>query len=851
MHPLHDYVAKQLADKLEDRRIVVWYDERSEFQPFIDEVRGGPRAASDPVPVSVGGTKACLAQYAGSLFELRAAVEPLVCGDVPEVLLLYIPGLAHDPKASVLMELEKAGRTWKPDLKQLARNVLLRRYTLGLVDELLPFERKVSYLDLVHALAASEEGSHAPSILRGIYSGCGSDDAILADWLANDAHDAELVEKGALPELEKLLRGEVGFEASSPTAISKLRTVGLRYVLANEFRSDLECAAPASLESIPKPPGTRESDANRKVADLLRTQHADAYVRIADSVEAELRLAEANINPAHLGSIDTFRFEERALLRYCGERIAQGHFTEALDVVAHRENSFWIVRALTSRKAHWEACRRMAELGLLIGKISRELDAFSGPIDRWIAAYSAPDGWHLVDRAQRKLESWVAGLDDEPDEKALGIVRRSYEDLCSRMASLFAAAMQKSDWVATNLLHQTRVHAEVVAARPPRTAYFMVDALRFEMGADLADRLPTSAELSVKPALCAIPGITPVGMAALLPGASSDFSVVEQQGKLGARIDGSFLPDLVARRKLLAARTPAMVDLSLDELLSLQPSKLGKKLGDAPLVVVRSQEIDHAGETGFTFQARQIMDTVIDNLGRAIRKLAGAGIEHFVVTADHGHLFFPADRDESLRVAPPGANAPLLHRRCWGGKGGSTPSGCVRVPAAKLGYDSDLDFVFPPGIGVFKTGGDLAYYHGGLSLQELVVPVLTLRLKLRESSRPKQGPLTVSNAPESITNRIFSVVLELGRANLDLFEGAMQVRPVLIASGRQVGAAGMAVGANFDSAAGCVKLQQGKPATVAMMLTEEVSAVRLVVVDPATDAELYRSPADIPVRLAM
>jgi len=26
MHPLHDYVAKQLADKLKDRRIVVWYD---------------------------------------------------------------------------------------------------------------------------------------------------------------------------------------------------------------------------------------------------------------------------------------------------------------------------------------------------------------------------------------------------------------------------------------------------------------------------------------------------------------------------------------------------------------------------------------------------------------------------------------------------------------------------------------------------------------------------------------------------------------------------------------------------------------------------------------------------------
>jgi hypothetical protein len=93
------------------------------------------------------------------------------------------------------------------------------------------------------------------------------------------------------------------------------------------------------------------------------------------------------------------------------------------------------------------------------------------------------------------------------------------------------------------------------------------------------------------------------------------------------------------------------------------------------------------------------MDTVIDNLARAIRKLAAAGIEHFVLTADHGHLFFPSDRDESMRIDAPGGNEIDLHRRCWIGHGGATPAGCVRVTASALGYDSDLDFVFPLGIG--------------------------------------------------------------------------------------------------------------------------------------------------------
>src|SRR5688572_32465189 len=167
MHTLHDYVAKQLADKIKSRRVVVWYDERGEFQPFVDEVRGGPRAVSEPVPVAVAGVKASLAEYAGSMFELRAVVEPHVSGDTPGAIVVYVPGIARDRRSSVLMELEKAGTTWEPQLKQLAKNVLLQRYTLGVVDEMLPFDRKVSYEDLARATAGS--GADPPSILKSIF----------------------------------------------------------------------------------------------------------------------------------------------------------------------------------------------------------------------------------------------------------------------------------------------------------------------------------------------------------------------------------------------------------------------------------------------------------------------------------------------------------------------------------------------------------------------------------------------------------------------------------------------------------------------------------------------------------
>jgi hypothetical protein len=169
-----------------------------------------------------------------------------------------------------------------------------------------------------------------------------------------------------------------------------------------------------------------------------------------------------------------------------------------------------------------------------------------------------------------------------------------------------------------------------------------------------------------------------------------------------------------------------------------------------------------------------------------------------------------------------------------------------------LGYASDLEFVFPAGCGVFRAGGDLAFHHGGPSLQELVIPVVTVRTKAPVSTHTPAGPIAATGLPEVITNRIFSVVLAFGDQQLALGATGVLVRPLLMAEGKQVGAIGMAVDAEFNRATGCVKLEPDKPVTVAFLLSDEgAESVRVVVQDPATDAELCRSPANIPVRLGV
>jgi hypothetical protein len=847
MHPLHEYVARQVAEWVRSRVVVVWYDPRREFEPFVAELLDGAPSHVGPVGISLGDVNAALVSYGGSMFEIRTAVEPLVAGDEPKPIVVYVPGVSPEPTGSVLMELEKAGYRYETQLRRLARNLLRQQYTDGVIDDLLERDG-LTYDDL--ARAAMPGGDKEPSILKGIYHDVPGRDEMLAAWMAGDDRDEDIANKGAVDELVRLLASRTGLALDASDSLAKLRKVACRYVLVGEFRDDLKGAAPASVQAIAAPKTKPEIEGVNTLAGRLRRSHPDAYVAIADTLEAELGLASAGIVPDQLGATDTFRFEERLILGHVGELIADGRYNDAQVIISDRERSFWLDLDV-SRRAQWQVCRLMAQLGQVAAEVSGAVAATHGTPDTWIAKYAdRGTGWHRLDQCQRRLETLVASLDEEPAERPLGLVRRAYEDAARVLAERFIPSLVKAGWSTAGTMHQTRVYADAVVAQPKPVAYFLVDAMRYEMAVELVERLPPSTEATITPAVAALPSITPIGMGALMPGAAASFDVVDAGGKLGSRIDDTFLPDLTARRKFAEARVPGLVDLTLAELLGTSTAKLQARLSGAQVVIVRSQEIDAAGEGGF-FQARRTMDTVIDDLARAVKKLSGVGVRNAVVSADHGHLFGHGDREEALRVDAPGGDTVDLHRRCWIGRGGKNPPGSIRVSAATLGYGSDLDLVFPPATAVFKAGGDLGFHHGGPTLQELVVPVVTIRTAA-PAAVAKAEPATVTGVPAEITNRIFSATIQLGGPNLSMFSGPTVVQPMLVAAGRQVGRAAMAVGAELDPATGTLTLSPGTPINVGFMLTDDsVGSIRLVVLDPATDAELYRSPHDIPVNLGV
>jgi len=866
MHGLHQHLAATLDRLLRERRFVVFYDLRQEFLPFFDELEEVGVGVGGLPRVCVHDTLTHLVRFEGSFFALKAAVEPVLAAERPEPLLVYVPGFAKEklgklrgPATSnaqgrdvwnVLFELDCAGKSYEPSLRGLARAELRRRYTDGDIDDMLAPE-SLTYHDVVRFLAQGGGEGGGPASLVKLVLGGGSSEELICRWLAHperEGLDAKLESKLAGPELLRLVKTRLGCPVAPDGELATARHQTLRYVLVNEFRSDLRTPPPASLALVPSPPTKEEAQRVGDVAERLRRDHPDAYCAIADGIEQELGLPALKIPAEALGTIDTFRFEEVALLRYAAALIAEAHHDRALELVVARRRSFWVDRSL-GRLGQWETCHLMAELGRAVARVRPLLAQSLGPPQSWVEAYAGD--WYRADLAQRALESWVAKLEDDPEpelEKALGLVRRDHEALLREMTQGYTAALSAAGWSVGGVLHQTRIYPELVEPVRGRVAYFLVDALRFEMAVDLVEQLEGALELRLVPATGALPSITPIGMAALLPGASSSFSVVDNKGKLAARIGDTVLPGLAERMKYLKAVRPDVADVDLGELLQKPTGALAKRLGNVPLVIVRSQSIDGLGEMDGGLLARQIMDTVIGNLARAVRKLARTGVEHFVITADHGHQF-SLRKEEDMLMDKPGGDTVDQHRRCWAGRGGQTPTAATRVSGADLGYSTDLDFIFPTGLAVFRAGGDLAFHHGGPSLQEMIVPVVTLRIPPTTEEPVASAKVLLEGLPSVLTNRTFGMRV---RVVPDLFaQETVPLRLVLLADGLEVGRCGMALDAELDRASGILMALPGKPANVAMILTrDEVKAIRIVAQDPATDAVLAQSD-DIAVKLGM
>lgn len=118
-----------------------------------------------------------------------------------------------------------------------------------------------------------------------------------------------------------------------------------------------------------------------------------------------------------------------------------------------------------------------------------------------------------------------------------------------------------------------------------------------------------------------------------------------------------------------------------------------------------------------------------------VKRLAVAGFDRVVIATDHGFVL-QDERPEGDTVPKPSGDWRMVKDRCLLGRGSGSDLTAV-FDKAEAGIRGDFDlYVVPRNFGTFVKGGP--YYHEGLSLQECVLPVLSLDLrKGRSETAPK------------------------------------------------------------------------------------------------------------------
>ena len=279
---------------------------------------------------------------------------------------------------------------------------------------------------------------------------------------------------------------------------------------------------------------------------------------------------------------------------------------------------------------------------------------------------------------------------------------------------------------------------------------------------------------------------------------------------------------------------------------------------NARFILITSQEIDELCEKDNIAQARRQMDDVLNDLRRAVRVLIDSGIERIDLASDHGYIF-AEELSEDMKIDPPGGETVDLHRRVWIGQGGNMDDAFLRAHLTDFYIKGELDIAVPWTFACFKcAGGARAYFHGGLSPQELIIPLMILwPLAKVAKMLPSDIDWKLTPGSHKLSTKFFSV--QIAGENIGLMELVPpKVRVELRAKGKNISKA-VSASHGFDEATGDVALRlddknPNKIAinTVTLMVVNEVDqkSVNLHLTDASTGVELTKI-GDIEVAISI
>lgn len=458
-----------------------------------------------------------------------------------------------------------------------------------------------------------------------------------------------------------------------------------------------------------------------------------------------------------LGDCDTFEiFERFTLHRLCQAFSSGAAAVDLRAVVQLRRGSIW-----WPQHAHgYAALEQAVELRELLAGAELTVDSVTSGVKRYVST------WWRIDMAYR-LCTWNLRRYGQVQvmEQISQWVEKSYVNnfllpLGDRWSDL-VRGMEK--WDCPDVTAQRRFFSHYVQpflTKGQKVFVIISDALRYEAAADFAQRLRSANRWTaeVEALFGSLPSYTQLGMAALLPGqhlavdAASATVTVDERSATGTANRREIL-DLACDGKATA--------IQAEEFLELNTKTEGRALmRDHEVIYIFHNVIDKTGDAAST-EARTFdaVEQAFAELDLIIKKVANINGSNMLLTADHGFLFQQDDVAKDDATSLPAAGEWTFKNRRFALGRDISPTTKVKIfDSSALGLTGDWSAAFPLSLGRFPLqGSGMRYVHGGISLQEVVVPVV----KIHKARADDTGKVEIEllRVPAKITTGQLSIAL--------------------------------------------------------------------------------------------
>ena len=745
------------------RRIIFWYDEEREFEDQVGEL------ALDGVTV--------LALTGSNTF----AVKKRLCeDDLTSNFLVYDPRPSTKDDDNWLINVQLYSEEFRADLNSIWMDEMGLPATpiiRNQVKRYQKFFRSQKHRNAVKKLVGSV--STAPQMhlaVMAALSGCSrlQPSAVLRAVLnagleleTNSVYQS-FANYGADQAFWVMVSQGTGYSEGEDCSLGRLAIHLLLTAATRTMHTDLLAGLDAFL-SVP-----HQAYCYDFVSDWLHSQDTTQLYEIARYVEQEARLPQRFSKLPVADLVDTACFpciDEcilTSLMKEIGDHIIQ---VESIRLVVEKRRTMpWY----QSVAGYYEGLLQVANMQAFFTEHSAGFHTVE-PHRIWreyTSDYYRMDTYYRLFHLcfQRSLKESHPLLDDlfkQVADKVEGLYTHWFlGQLGQNWSDASAETLEKHGHI-LEVPQQTDFYAQKVRPSENRVFVIVSDAFRYEVAASLAEDLQREMQCKVTLGSCEgmFPTVTKYGMAALLPHKKLEVKP-RTDGTLAVLADGE-PTDAGYRDKLLKKANPASVALKYEEILLLKRQDRQALVKGMSVVYIYHDTVDKASHTSDSavFSACEEAISQIKNLARII--VNDFGGTNILVTADHGFIYTysPLGEDDKVDRTTPTEQDVEVDRRYLITQKGAQPRYLlpIRLLDGNTGYEA---FAPREYVRIKKKGGGLNFVHGGISLQEMVVPVLEFQF-LRNSYKAYQRnrdkidtkPVTVSllSASRKISNMIFSL----------------------------------------------------------------------------------------------